>query len=300
MRHDEIQVEQAHTFTWKLYEDAIQIVPTSATVTIKRSGGTTVQTGSGTIDSEGTITFTLTAANNTTIAINYRALLAYTYSGDDFEQARLFDVVKVPVVNLTTDKDLYTYLPALRRDLFTYQGDADVNGSLTTIIDEALESDDRDFKGGKVEIYVSETKVHEANVTSFDKDTGTVTFSPAYTSTINTDVKYVIRESYTEYIDTAFYDHVRPILRKKQGYISGYIDSDTIKNLVTFKAIQLIIFPNIVKGDDQWDIRYKKFTEMFNTALTNFGEPYDYGEDGEISQSEEESKFNFTVRKVTR
>lgn len=306
MLHEEIQVDVAHTFTLKKYTDAIQIVPTSATATITDNNGTEVQASTAaTIDSAGTMSVSFTAANNDDVNINYRILWEYVYSGTTYQEARLFDVVKIPIVNITTDTDLYPYMPDLRRKLKSYQGETTAIGSVSTIVDDKLKSDDRDFTGGKIDLYVSEALVHSANITAYSSSTGTVTFSPSYSSTIESSIKYTIRESYTTAIDNAFYDFVRPSLRDKcggylQGYISGYIDSEVVKKLVVFKALEIITFPKIEEEGDKYQTQHDKWVKEYNKALGQFRAPFDYSEDGHVSNSEEASKFSFSSRRVTR
>jgi hypothetical protein len=300
MIHKEIEVDKAYTFSWKLYRNAIQITPTSATVTITNNSGGSVQTGSGTIGSGGTVTYELTAANNDTIDENYKALLSYVYNSATTTQAELFDVVKQPIVNLVTDTDLYVYLDDLRRKLYTFSGESDNTGNLNVIQDDALKSDDRTWAGGKVEIYISDTIVHSANVTAFDSTTGNISFSPAYSSTVASSVKYVIRDSYTPQITLAFDDHVHPTLRKKIKTTSGFLDSNVVKKLIVYKALENICFKNIEEDGDKWSLRYTRFQDEYNAELSRFNEAYDYDEDGNMSLGEEANKFAFTTRKVQR
>lgn len=300
MVHNEIQVNLPYTFTWTIYVSAIQIVPTSATITITNKNGTSVQTGSGIIDPDGTITYTLLAANNDTIDINYKVVVSYVYNTITTEIAELFDVVKQTIVNNVTDINLFTYLPQLRRDLFDLEGITDNNGSATTLQDDKLKSDDRSFTGGKVELYISDTIVHDANITNFSKTTGTVTFSPSYNSTFGTSLKYIIRPSYKEFIDRAFQDHVRPSLRKRVGPIGGYIDSNVVNNLIIYKALEIICFGNIEISGDVWDIRYQGFREKYNNEYAAFSEGYDYNEDGYISDTEDDNKISNIMRNVKR
>jgi hypothetical protein len=301
MIHDEIQVDGDKTFTDKYYDNAIQIIPTSATYKIYKNSGTEIQSGTASIDSEGTITYTLTAANNDTKDVNFKRVTSYVYNGETIEVAYLFDVVKQPIVLTVNDTDLYSYLPQLRRDIYSLQGETDSTGSLSSLQDNKLKSDDRDFKGGKVEIFVSDTKMHDANITAYSSTTGIVSFDPSYSSTITSGLKYVIRPSYTTQVEKAFYDYVRPLLRKRIGMsASGFIDSQVVNKLVINKALEIICFSKIEETDDAWDIRYKKFKEDFNSEYASFTEAYDYDEDGDISDTEDQSKFGFMTVKVRR
>ena len=298
--HQEIQVNKPYTFTWRFYANAIQSVPSAATVTITNKIGTTKQTGAGTIATDGTVTYIFLAANNTSDDINFKVVVSYIVSGTTTEIAELFDVVLCPIINLTTDSDLYIYLPEIRRKIFEHTGETDSNGTLSTLQDDGLKSDDRDFTGGKVEIFVSDTLVHDANITAYAKSTGIISFSPAYASTISLGLKYIVRESFTSLIDLAFDRFVRPDLRQRKQTLSGYIDSQIVKDLVTFKALALYCFQGIEVDNDKWSLRYKQFSEMYSTALEKFVHPYDDNEDGKIDDQEESNKTAFYSREIRR
>ena len=270
----EIQVNKDHIFTYKFYNNFIQIVPTSATVTVYDNGGTSLQTGSGSIDSDGTITYTFLATNNDTIDKNYKVVLSYVYNSITIDVVKLFDVVYYPLENLTIDSDLYLYLPDLRTMAYEREGETDNTGTLSTLQDDMLKSDDRDYTGGKVEIFVSNTKVHDADITSYSKTTGVVNFSPSYSTTIATNLKYIIRTSYSTLITEAFEEYVIKDLRQRIGIASGYIDSFKIKRLVCFKALALYCFSSAEDKDSKWYMRYEKFAEMYSDELIpNVGSP---------------------------
>jgi len=104
--HAEIQVATDYTFTLKYYQNNIQIVPTSATLTIYDNAGTSKQTGSGTVAADGTITYKLLAANIPSVGKNFKLSVSYVYATVTYNDNQLFDVVKHPLVCTVRDEDL--------------------------------------------------------------------------------------------------------------------------------------------------------------------------------------------------
>lgn len=296
----EIQKSKDYIFTWKKYQNGLQIIPTSAVITIFDNGGTSKQTGAGSIDSEGTITYTFLAANNSTQNKNFKINLVYIYNAKSYEENQLFDVVLTPLVNTVSDNDLFVFLPDLRKNIFEITGETDTNGTLSTLQDNMLKSDNRDFTGGKVEIFVLDTKVHEANITTYSKTTGIITFSPSYSSTITNGIKYMVRESYSNLIQTSFDSFVIKDVRNRIGLGSKWIDSNIIKNLIIFKTLNLFCFHAIESEADKWFLRARQYESMYNDELQKIKEPTDENEDGNISDSENNENMGWMSRNIIR
>lgn len=100
----------AYTFTFQAKSDGTQSVPTAATITIKKPGGTALVTpvvdAAVTIAGGGDMTYTLTAANADELAANWTADVSYTVSGVVYRGRFVFDVVLVPIVNVVEHADL--------------------------------------------------------------------------------------------------------------------------------------------------------------------------------------------------
>lgn len=305
MQHREIAVDKAYTFEWKFYEFGIQIIPSSATVSVwTNSGGATVTDASCNIGSDGTVRYIFPAATNAAEDANNKIAVTYTYTSGMYypptatiTHYELFDVVKTPINNVVSDIDLYDYMPELRDKVYERYGETTAAGSTSTFIDAELQSDTRNWKGGYFELYISNTTVFRASITDFAKATGTVTFSPAYTFLIPREVRYIMRTSYHTVIDRAF-EVVRRDLRNKVKNSSRFVDGNVTKNLVVFKTLEILAGARIEQEADRWAIQYTRFGAEYNKELAALQEPADLDDDGNISEFEDESRPSFNSTSV--
>lgn len=297
--HKEIQKDIAYTFTRKFFDSGIQQIPISGTAVVYNNGGAEVQASTSlSIDSNGSMSFIFTAANNDDNEKNFKIKWTFSVNGNTVIRYQLFDVVENTIYNEVKDEDLFEYLPDLRSQIFELPGDisqagTESNGTCSIIQSNRLIADKRNWKGGFIEIYITSTEIHYARITNFTSSTGTVYFDPEYPGSIAASTKFRIRTSYSSIIEIAYDDHVWQALRNKNKLASGYIDSNVTKKLTIFKALEIISLGHVEKIDDLWDNRYKMFQTMYNSELQKFYEAYDINEDGDISDYENENKPNF-------
>lgn len=300
--HKEIQVDKAKTFTWRFYSNGIQLIPSAAKITISNKNGTViVDAASGTIDAEGTITYAFSAVLNNTDDINFKAEVKYTVSSVDYYYWELFDVVYTPLTNNVRDEDLFKYVGELRGKIFEDLISTTSTGTTTTAVSTDLKSDKRDWTGGFCEIYISQAITHEALITGYAKSTGTITFTPAYTSAIASGLKVRLRTSYQEFIDEAFNEHVIQDVRGKVEVAAKYIDVNVVRKMTIFKALEIICLGRIEIENDKWALRVAKFEEMYSKQYAKLSnEPADNDLDGDISDTENKEKPNYWARDITR
>ena len=292
--HEEIQVDLDHSFEFEFFDKTGQLIPTSATYNVKDNGGLVKQTGTATIDANGKVTVDYLAANNTTVDINYKVELTYIVGGITSKYNTLFDIVKHPINNQITDKDIFTHLGDLREKQYTRNGKTSINGSVSTFIDNFLTTDNRDWLGGSGEILLKEG-AHRFSVTNYDDATGTITFSPSAPDSIPVKTNYIMRESYQSIIDEAFYI-VHGAVRRKVSIASGYINNNVLNKLVVYKAIEIISIARVEVVGDKWEFRATKFKELYETELAGLSSAYDTNMDGDIDDWEDEDRpTSFTV-----
>lgn len=290
----EIAVNQDYIFELQKFDKGLPIVPTVATVKIFDNGGVEVSSGSASISAIGVMSYTFTSAQNTQKAENFR--IQWTYDGNI--ENHLFDVVQVPINNVVIDADLYTYIPEMRTKLYTYSG-VTTGGSTTTIIDASLATDERDYKGGMLQV-VNGADLHEARVIDFVKSSGTVTFSPARADAVIAGEQYLIRESYSTLIDVAFDDYVMRDVRAKVGIAAGYIDGKAVKKLIIFKALEIYARSMREAELDKWDAIAKDMAVNYSAELNKMRLPYDRNGDGNISEAENKNRPNFSSGMISR
>ena len=119
----QVTKDRAYTLTAKAYLSGTQSVPSAATITIKRPGGsdmpTAVSAASMTVDGSGTMTYALTSGNAANLGSGYTAAVAYTVSSVVYDGIFLFDVVRYPLRNVVLQADLVNHHPDLADILFS-------------------------------------------------------------------------------------------------------------------------------------------------------------------------------------
>lgn len=287
----EIRESTDHALEWRVYDYAIQAVPSMATVSVFDNTGTAVVDGaSASIDADGTITYTIAGTDIPSPRSNYRVELAYVISGSTHYINELFDVVKTPIQNITTDDDLYVYVPELRDKLTTYEGSAtsELTGSPNTLRSTNIRYITEALQGGYVEIYL-DTEMLKRLVVSVDKSNGDIVFDPAHTTDIPQGTRYALRGSYTNAIKAAF-EEVRQVVRNRAKTASAYIDSYVIQRAVVYRAIAIIAAAYVEETDDKYDLRRTMYTDMYNSEIARLVEPIDTNGDGNISDYEDDNR----------
>jgi hypothetical protein len=291
----EIQVDTDYMFTETIYSYSVAVIPVSASVVIYNNSGTSVSSGSCTIDgTTGLISYLFSSTDNDTVGDNYKLALTYQIGSTEYIKSYLFDVAKNALVNDVVDSDLYTYLPALRKEIYEHSGTTDSTGTTTTLIDSALKAESREWVGGYVELVVGSTLLYtrEARIVSYANSTGTITFSPAMPSAVGANVMYSMRSSYQRYIDEAF-DYVIKAVRKRVPIAGKYIDSEAIRRLVIYKTLEIYCGSAIEIEGDKWNLQYDRFRSAYDSEYSSFNNAYDTDGDGNISDSENLERPSF-------
>nr|BDD44685.1 hypothetical protein 15 [Legionellales bacterium] len=299
----EVQQSQDYTFSWSFYDKNIQLVPTEGTIKVyKPGGGTLVDTTAVTIGTDGIIRYTLDSANTGTVNYNYRIELTYNIAANIYRPFYLFDIVKTPIINTVRDEDLFQYVEELRDKNTPYTLKASSDGTVTTLISDELIPLNIDFKGGDIEIYITDTDTHRAEISAWDKTTGTVTFAPAADTATSVDsgTRFAIRASYARFIDKSFTDHVMRDVRNRIGLAARFIDSTVVNNLTIYKALEMICFSKVEEEGDKWDIRSKKFKEEYSAEYVKIQEPVDIDDDGFIDDNENTKRVSFINKGIIR
>jgi len=297
----EIEKDQPYTFTWSFYDRNIQEIPVSGNITVYKNDGTTLVSETDvSIETDGEIKYTISATNTATEACNYKIELEYQVGDLKSRLYYLYDVVYTPLVNTVRDEDLFKYVKELRDKHKQYVKETTALGTSASFISSELNSLGTNFKGGDVEIYISDTLTHNALVTNWEKALNRITFSPTYTSSIESGKRFTIRPSYQDDIDEAYDNVVSRDIRNKVGLKARYVDTTVTRNLTVFKTLEIICFSNVEEELDKWDIRSKKFADMYKSELMKLQEPIDYDDDGNISDQENADRPSSMNRSVKR
>jgi len=288
----EIQKNKAYTFTFNFYNRGKK-VPTSCTLSITSPGGTAlVSDVSATISADGTCTYELPASKTGTEDRHYKIDVEALVDGDTIRHSELFDIVHTPIKNLTSDSDLYIWLPDLRSKVYERKSKTTADGTTTTLIDADLISDGRDFTNGVVEIYTSDSEAEICSISSYDVSTGTITFDRSLGNAVESGTRYAYRDAFYTLREQA-YNIVLDLIRIKVGLAAGYLDSNTVRRLIVFQALKIYCQAARENEGDKWSLRFQYFDKIFDDEYSAFIHAYDFDEDGKISEYEDDSKPTF-------
>ncbi len=116
----------AYPIEIKVYEGGTQLVPSSATITVKDPGGTAqVEDVAVSVAESGTMTYSLIATYTATLWENAVIELSYVVSSVTYKAIFLFDVVLNRLKCNVIDQDLKDYMPALAVEIWSVQTNYD-------------------------------------------------------------------------------------------------------------------------------------------------------------------------------
>lgn len=289
--------EKTGTIRLSVYESNRPIIPSAATVTLYKPGGSELQAeASASVDATtGEMTYSITTTHTATNDLNYKAVWKYTVSGNNYYETQLFDVVKSILSIPITDSDIYTELESLRETNYQAQGTATAGaaGSLTDTANR--KEDDNYWKGGKIETLAGTGLDQIRDITGFTQSTSVITISPNWTTTPDTTTTYRIIKSFSAKIQQCF-EEIETLLYNKGRRHSLILEASQIKHPLLFLVISNICADLSNEDLDQWDkkhILYKdKFEKMFNTMKLD----YDADESGNVQGVGEEQESAASLR----
>jgi hypothetical protein len=122
--------ETPDTFRTYIYESNLKAVPESANITIQRPGGAALVEGVVmTIGGDGLLSFELSADDNLTPGLDYKAEVEYSIDSKTHYAVLFYDVVRSRLAKVITDDDIFSELPQLRDRGWSVSGTAE--GGLT-------------------------------------------------------------------------------------------------------------------------------------------------------------------------
>ena len=126
----------------KVYKDGVQLIPSSATITIKDPGGAKkVENDNMTVDpNTGTLTYSLSSTYTANLWENALIDISYVIDSVTHKAWFLFDVVLYQLAPSVTDEDLKNYFPGITDEL--HEGE----NSYDKQIQEAFRLIKRDIK----------------------------------------------------------------------------------------------------------------------------------------------------------
>lgn len=281
---------KADTIRLTVYQDNRPIVPTSANITLYKTGGSELQASTSvSIDSTtGEMTYSLTSTHTATLGLNYKAEWAYVVSGTTYYEEQLFDVVLSRLSIPITDDDLFNELESLRDANITMTGKATGSASGTLIDTAKRKEPDYYWTGGTIEILNGTGEGQVRDISDFVQSTSTISVSPNWTTTPDTTSVYKITRGFTKKISQCF-DKVAQSIYNKGNRAALIIESSQIKVVLIYITVHFICLDLMQSEGDKWDTLSKKYWDLYTDEFGMMKLDYDADESGTITDDETQS-----------
>lgn len=278
------------TIRLTVYDTNRPVVPSSATITLTKPDGSSLQSAASvTIDSTtGEMTYSLTTTHTADRGLNYKAVWAYVSSGTTYYQTQLFDIVRSVLAVSITDVDLYNELETLREVNKQETGTA-TSATTSTLLDTANRKESDNFwKGGTLEILSGTGSGQTRDITAFTQSTSTITVTPNFVTTPDTTSTYRVVRSFTTKINQAF-NQIESMLYNKGRRHELILESSQIEVPLLYLTIHIICLDNRDEQGDKWDMLAKDYLAKFDTSFNTLKLDYDEDDSGTIQGEEQQS-----------
>lgn len=285
--------DRADTIRLTVYQDNRPVIPSSATITLYKPDGSTLQaSASATVNSTtGEMTYSLTTTHTADRDVNYKASWAYVVSGTTYYQDQLFDIVRSILSIPITDDDIYNELDALRRTNFQATGTA-TSAAAGTLLDTARRKEEDNFwKGGIIEILSGTGAGQKRDISSSTQSSATIAVTPDWTTTPDTTSTYRVVKSLSNKIQQSF-KKIETMIYNKGNRPALIIESSQIEIPLIYLTVQMICLDLMNEENDKWHILAKEYGDKFDKAFSGMALDYDEDESGAISPDEEQQSKN--------
>lgn len=281
--------DTADTFRTYIYENNRKIIASSAALTVQKPGGDEklLDGVPMSIGSDGLLSCGLSAADNSTADLNYKATVAYTYDSAAYYATVFYDVVNSRLSKVLIDDDITTELPQLRDNGWRVRGSAE-GGTATAIIDAELKRYDDDyFTGG---LAYSADKDETREITDFVSSTGTAVVA-GFSSAVVAGEKYILTRSFSKEIQRAFEKIEEKLVRlgKRPNLI---LDPYDLREIHIYYSVAEVCKGLITANDTFWWEMWKEYEKRADAAFNEIDFKYDASADGYISAVEDGARID--------
>jgi hypothetical protein len=274
----------------KHYEHSLQVVPSSALITIYDDAGSekVAETAASIDATTGTMSYTLSAALADDVYSNWKAVWKFVVGGNTLYRTTLFDIVRVKLENPVIDQDIIDAAPFLKGNNYSKVFTAE-SGSKTTIVSPELTEDDDYWNGGTVEVVDGTDQGQIRKVTDFVASSNTLTVE-SFTTNIDTTSKILLIRTFKKEIDRAF-DRFKVDVKNRGIYIDRIIDNSQVKEYIITLAISIICMGFSTDVADIWFAKGEKWEKDYKKIINVATFDYDDDNDGNIESDEEKENI---------
>ncbi len=291
--------DKTDTIRLTVYQDNRPVVPSSATIVLRKPDGSSLQTSVAVtaIDATtGEMTYSLTTTHTADKDLDYRATWSYVVGGITYTEEQLFDVVLSRLSIPITDDDIFSELDSLRKTNPQAIGTATA-GAAGSLTDTARKEADDFWTGGIIEIIEGTGEGQKRNITDFVQSTSVISVSPNWTTNPSTDSVYRVVKSYANKIITCF-EKMEQMFYDKGRRHELIMESSQIRIPLIYLTIHFIALDLRQEVDDKWDMLVNNYWDKFKDAWSNLKLSYDEDESGTID--DEESQFDINQVRIFR
>ena len=291
--------DKTDTIRLTVYQDNRPVVPSSATIVLRKPDGSSLQASvavTAISSTTGEMTYSLTATHTADKDLNYRATWSYVVGADTHTEEQLFDVVLSRLSIPITDDDLFNELESLREINPQVLGTATA-GAAGTLTDTNRKEANDFWTGGMIEIIEGTGARQKRDVSDFVQSTGVVSVSVNWTTNPSTDSIYRIVKSYTNRIISCF-EKLEQMFYNKGRRHELIMESSQIRIPLIYLTIHFIALDQRREIDDKWDMFAKDYWDKFKETFSDLKLSYDTDESGTID--DEENQFSINEVRIFR
>lgn len=262
----------------EVWDHNVQVVPTSALVSIIVNGSTDVSLQAATVMTSGTCGYVPGATVLADLAENCIAVWRLTIGGEYKYFRDMFDIVLNPLYPAVTDEDLIAECAQLQEYRYMESGPAD-SGTSTTLVSILLkEYQDNHFQGGTLEITDGACAGEKQRIASSARATGTIALDASLSTSVDSTSRFTARRSFQREIDRAWED-IEAMIQTK-GYRPALImNSEDLRPVHLYWTL-VKVCRNLAKlPEDTWSQRAQIYYEEYSAKLGMVRFAYDSDED---------------------
>jgi hypothetical protein len=262
----------------EVWDHNVQVVPTSALVSIIIDGTTDVSLATATVTSAGTCTYVPGSAVLAELAVDAVAEWRLTIDGETKYFRQMFDIVRRPLHPALTDEDLFSECAQLQEYKYLATGLAD-SGSSTSVVSILLqEYQDNHFQGGTLEVVDGACAGEKARIAGNLRGTGKITLETSLSTTVDSTSRFVARRTFQREIDRAWEDLMAMVQSK--GYRPALImNSEDLRPAHLYWALVKVCRNMARSPEDIWWQRAESFGSEFQSRLGMLKFNYDSDQD---------------------
>lgn len=262
----------------EVWDHSVQVIPTSAEVSIIVGGSAEISLATATVSATGTCTYVPGATVLEELAENCVAVWRLTIGGEYKYFRDMFDIVLNPLYPSVTDEDLIAECAHLQDNRYMEAGIADSGNTVTLVSVLLKEYQDNHFQGGTLEITDGACKGQKQRISGNVRSTGTVTVDTAFGSALTSTSRFVAKRTYQREIDRAWED-IEAMIQTK-GYRPALIMNSEDLRPVHLAWTLVKVCRNLSKmQDDIWWKRADTYTEDYANKVAMVKFQYDLNSD---------------------